>query len=49
MAAIKLHLSLAGITALALASVPAAVTFRKGVIPGLLFRRPAPKVAALVH
>ncbi|WP_398331082.1 transposase [Vulcanococcus sp.] len=25
------------------------VTFRKGVTPGLPFRRPAPKVAALVH
>jgi len=27
----------------------APVTFRKDVTPGLLFRRPAPKVAALVH
>ena len=27
----------------------APVTYRKGVTPGLLFRRPAPKVAALVH
>ena len=25
------------------------VTFRNGVTPGLPFRRPAPKVAALVH
>jgi hypothetical protein len=30
-------------------NLPLAVTFRKGVTPGLPFRRPASRVAALVH
>jgi len=46
----KRHIAIIGLSLYLLIFIPPSpVTFRKGVTPRLPFRRPAPKVAALVH